>query len=354
MLTALRHWFAYPWLLWSLLALPALGVLVWLARARRRRALFLLGGLAALEAQLQARRGRRLMRGIWLTLGLALVGVAAAGPQWGRDWEQPTAPGRDLVVVLDCSRSMFAEVPSRLERARVALLDLCDPLEKRGGQRIGLVLCAARARLVCPLTHDCDHVRELLGRLDELIETSDLGPGPGDVSGTRVAAGVAEAVAAHDPRYRGSQDILLLSDGDDPVHDGEWQRAADIARDADVPVFVVGLGDPDTASTVPGDDGPLRHQGREVRTQLVEAPLRAIAQATHGRYIGARTLGLPLGSVYLDDLAGTAQRDEADDSLPALRPRYSLFLLMALSFLAGGLTLADRKPRRPRAESRDT
>ena len=37
-------------------------------------------------------------------------------------------------------------------------------------------------------------------------------------------AALEEGVRAHDPRFPGSQDILLISDGDDPQDDREWLR----------------------------------------------------------------------------------------------------------------------------------
>jgi Ca-activated chloride channel family protein len=343
----MHHWFAHPWLLTSLAALPVLTVLALWDRRRRRQAMLLLGGILATAGT--SGHPRRL-RGLCVVLGLALLGVAAAGPQWGRDWEQPAAPGRDVVVVLDCSRSMLAETPSRLDRARAALMDLCDGLARRGGHRVALVLCAAHARLVCPLTHDYDHVRERLGRLDELLEAGDLQPGPGDVSGTRLGAGLREAVAAHDPRFRGSQDILLLSDGDDPARDGEWRQGAEAAREAGIPVHTIGLGDPDADSPIRVGGEVLQHDGRDVRTRLEEAPLREIARITGGVYVPAHTRAVPLGELYVDSLAAASRREDSEDALPAYRPRYALFLLPAVALLALALALPDRAARRAMVE----
>src|SRR4051794_4292076 len=112
--------FAYPWSLAALSALVVLAVLAWRTARWRQRSLACLGSSANL-----ARRPRgqwRWLRTLCLIVGLALLSIGAAGPQWGQDWEQVAAPGRDLVVVLDCSRSMLAETPSRLEQARTALL----------------------------------------------------------------------------------------------------------------------------------------------------------------------------------------------------------------------------------------
>src|SRR4051794_8811315 len=140
----MRHAFAHPLLLWSLVLLPGLGLLALRGWRRRRQVLTLLGDVRSLGEVRAGGRGARLLRGSCLALGLACLALGAAGPQWGRDWGEAAAPGRDLVVVLDCSRSMLAEAPSRLERARAALLDLNQALRRRGGHRLGLVLFAGR------------------------------------------------------------------------------------------------------------------------------------------------------------------------------------------------------------------
>src|SRR5690348_16689815 len=106
-----HHLFAHPGLIWILVLLPVLGGLgVW-SRRQRLRVLARLGNVGMLETLPPARWRPWWLRGMCLLLGLAFLLVGAAGPQWGRDWEQSAAPGRDLVVALDCSRSMFAETP---------------------------------------------------------------------------------------------------------------------------------------------------------------------------------------------------------------------------------------------------
>ena len=55
--------------------------------------------------------------------------VPRGTPQWGKEWRYQTASGRDIVVVLDLSRSMLAEPKPRQERARAMLLHLCDTVE---------------------------------------------------------------------------------------------------------------------------------------------------------------------------------------------------------------------------------
>jgi Ca-activated chloride channel family protein len=317
-----------PWLLAALGALPLLSVLAWIAARRRRRALVALGGLA-LGAVLLRRRPARL-RGLVLWLGLVCLAVGMAGPRWGRDWGQSAAPGRDLVVAVDLSRSMFAEAPSRVERARTALLDLADTLSRRGGHRLALVAFAGKAQLRCPLTHDLDHFRDRVLAIDLAEPDADLG------TGTRIGAGLTLAVEAHEGRSRAARDILLLSDGDDPARDGEWRVGIDRARAEGIPVHCVALGDADGLHRIPTGSGWLIHDGQEVKTRREDASLREIARRTGGEWIVAGTRPLPLGEQYLA-LAARAGDEESPEALPVYHQRQVWFLLPAFVLL--GLTL---------------
>jgi Ca-activated chloride channel homolog len=343
----MRQWLSHPEVLVVLALLPALGVLASLDARRRRRVLASIGGTPALAT---SRHGPQALRGLFLLLGLVALGVAAAGPRWGRDLSQLVAQGRDLVVVLDCSRSMLAETPSRFERAQAGLLELADTFRRVGGHRVALVTFAARARLVCPLTHDYDHFRDVVLDLDPQTFDSDLGPVSDSPSGTRIGLALREAIRVHDERYTSAADILLLSDGDDPVHDGEWKSGAEAARAAGIPVYTVGIGDPDMASIIPLDSLPLRHAGKEVRTKLEETPLRSIADATGGRYFPTRLKPIALGGLYLDAIAARPQRDDADDNLPVNRDRSAWFYGASFGLLAGSILLGGIPATRVRRE----
>jgi len=328
-------------MLWSLAALPVLGVLgIWSAR-QRRRTLARLGDPAAVDIHLASRRGWRWLSNLCLFVGILGLGTGMAGPQWGRDWNQSAAPGRDLVVVLDCSRSMLAETPSRLERARDALVDLADAVERCGGHRLALVLFAGKAQLVCPLTHDYDHFRSRLENLEALAQGRDLEPRPGEKSGTRLGQALSLAVTCDDLRFLDKRDILLVSDGDDPVCDAEWRNGVRVAVALGIRVYTVGIGDPNTASVIRLDSGPLKHNGQLVRTRLEEAPLREIAEMTGGTYTSARTRTLPLGSHYLDLIEHLPPREDNDDVLPVYQQRYAWFLAPALGFLILFILLGD-------------
>jgi Ca-activated chloride channel family protein len=341
-----HHAFAYPDLLWVLSGLPLLSVLGFLAWRWRRKALAKVGNALALRTLIAEQAWPRFFRSLCVSLGLPLLLVAAAGPQWGLDRDQPPAPGRDLVVVLDCSRSMLAEAPSRLERSQEALAQLADNLQQRGGHRLALVVFAGRAKVLVPLTHDYDHFREAVQELNLDLPTLDLG------NGTRIGVGlregVREALQTQDPQGQGHHDLLLVSDGDDPAGDDEWRAGAEAAREFKIPVHVVGVGSPEApGSPIPAGDGPQRFEGDVVTTRLTEKPLQDIARLTKGTYTPAYTRPPPLAEVFRTYVEPGATR-EAADALPVLKQRYAWFLGPALGLLALGMLIPERWVRRER------
>lgn len=341
------------WALSLLAALPPAGALVLFAWRRQRQALAVLGDPLTLQGQARVCWGARRWKAILFLSGIGLLIVGIAGPRWGRDPGAELAlAGRDVVVVLDLSRSMLAEQPRRQERARRALADLADALQRHGGHRLALVIFAARPRLMFPLTGDYDHFRAILDKLDADNLPADMRPDAdnGPTSGTRIGAALALAVEAHDPRFAGAQDILLLSDGDDPGDDAEWARGINAARQHKIPVHVVGVGDPENASPIPFRDGVLRHADKAVLSHLQEAPLKDIAARTEGEYIPARNQPLPLGRWFRDIIAARQHRpaSEVDSTahLRLLRPRHAWFLAAALALLTAALLIPEKKGTR--------
>src|SRR5262249_54439349 len=108
------------------------------------------------------------------------------------------------------------------------------------------------------------------------------------------------------------------------------------------------IGDPDNASPVRVGGAPLRHDGREVRTRLEEAPLREIASRTQGLYFPAHDRPAALGSIYLETMAAQQVREPSDDALPVYQSRAGLFLGPAFALLAASLALGGRPARTPR------
>jgi Ca-activated chloride channel family protein len=348
-LAALR--FAHSSALWLLLLLPILGLMNrWSAR-KRRNAVAQVGRPAAIAGQLTNSLPRRRWLGLAYPLGWIFLILGLAGPQWGKSDDSGVAVGRDIVIVIDLSRSMRADdvnlpqggwhtddakekyQPKRWLAARESALDLLDGIQRRGGHRVAVVVFASHSKVICPLTTDYDHVRFALEEIDGQHPPPECRPGIAEViSGTRIGAGLIEAVNLQDKRFPGYQDIFLLSDGDDPADDKEWLQGSIKAREKNIPIYTVGFGNPDKAREI--DVGDPQIKGPE--TQLQEQPLMQIANETRGEYIPARMNSPQLGDFFRTRLEPLPGREVSDDSIPLPRERYPWFLAPALGFFLIG------------------
>ncbi|MFT7516195.1 MAG: Ca-activated chloride channel family protein, partial [Candidatus Omnitrophota bacterium] len=131
-----------PWLL-LLLALPVL------------LPVFLRGQRMGEKMRAVLFRRARVTRPIWPTtvaLALGLLGLilALARPGWNPRQEPLVRETRDVVFVLDVSRSMLARdrVPNRLENAKATIISCLDELGEE--QRVGLVAFAGTTSIKCP------------------------------------------------------------------------------------------------------------------------------------------------------------------------------------------------------------
>jgi len=163
--------------------------------------------------------GRRIFKDVLLVVAVFVIGLSLARPQWGEERTDRTRlTGDDVVFVLDCSSSMLATdvSPSRLERAKLAILDF---IASHSAGRVGLVAFSGQAFLQCPLTPDHDAFRDALRAMDEKTIP---------VQGTDVGRALDEAFLAMD-RDDKSRLIVLLTDGEEcfvqrPTHVGALNR----------------------------------------------------------------------------------------------------------------------------------
>jgi Ca-activated chloride channel family protein len=344
--------YAYPLLApASLLAAGTLAGLLALAWLRRRRALRRLAEAPTAGPLLLVSRPLQVVKAGLFLAAAGLLAVALLGPQWGQDPDpppEPGAPGRDVLVVLDVSRSMLAEdvaPTSRLARAKADVRDLADALERQGGYRVGLIAFADRASLLCPLTSDFRCFDEELKRAS--LEALRLrGDPPGD-AGTAIGLALHRAALAVNQQTAPYTDVILISDGGDMEED--TLVAADELKALGVPVHAVGLGDPERGALIPvvgpdGQPGHLQYQGEPVRTKLEEAVLRGIAGRTGGQYVGVGTGFVELDHWFGALVAGKAVRElQSAGQGPTFVHRFQYFLLPALLLLLLEALLHDAR-----------
>ncbi|MDE0628100.1 MAG: VWA domain-containing protein [Bryobacterales bacterium] len=334
-------------MLHALWLVPALAALMLRAARRRRRALekFVESGLLArLGRSSMPDPARRVLKCLLVLAAIGSLVVALARPAWDAVREEVTHRGRDVVFLLDVSRSMLAEdlPPNRIERAKLAILDAVDRLD---GDRVALAVFAGATVVKCPLTLDYGFFRMALGD----VTTASVSRG-----GTLIGDGLRTVLRdVFDGKRSNFRDIVLITDGED--HESFPVEAAAEAGALGVRLIAIGLGDERTGQRVPveapGDAGRtfLTHEGREVWSRLDADALRGMADATpDGVYLNVSTGSVDLGEVYLRLIASSAGREVGTRELERLEEKFQIFLAACILLLALETALRERRRSAPR------
>lgn len=273
-----RFGFAYPQLFALYIVVCGMAAMYLYARRRRR--------IAAAAFGVTSQRVRyRGWKACLMLIAAALLVLAATRPQL-RAQADFAASGRDIVFMLDVSRSMLAPdlQPSRLERARQAIFEL---LPSMGNARVGLVAFAGDAEVLCPLTNDMQYFRRAL---------SQASPDAVAAPGTHLATSLQEAINdSFDDISGRARHLVLITDGEDH---GRFSNAPALsARKMGVELVIAGVGDAVRGSRIPVGARFVSWQGHEVWSKLEPANLRALAVAAGGIYVDVGTDGRRFGEL---------------------------------------------------------
>jgi len=325
-----------PSLLWLAVLVPASAAFLFLALRRRRRDLSRFAETALHPTLVPEHDERRVRaRAALLVVTVALLVLALAGPRWGFRWEEVRRQGVDVVIALDTSRSMLAEdvKPNRLERAKLAVLDLVKQLK---GDRIGLVAFAGTAFLQCPLTLDYDAFTESL----QAVTVGIIPKG-----GTAIADAITTSVAALESRQGKHEAIVLITDGED--HEGTVEEAARQAADKGVKIYAVGIGTPDgelIPLTVDGQQTFLKdRRGQVVKSRLDTATLEQIVTTTGGAYVRASGPSLGLDEIFSTYISKLDTHELRSTLERRFEDRYQVPLAIAMILLVLELFVGNRR-----------
>ncbi|MGD8703293.1 MAG: VWA domain-containing protein [Desulfosarcina sp.] len=236
--------------------------------------------------------GRRWIKAALLMASVLFVAIALAGPKYGFRWREIRQRGVDIVIALDCSRSMTAAdvQPSRLERAKREVFDLLAMLQ---GDRVGLVAFAGTAYLQCPLTLDYDAFNLFLNVL-----SPDYLP----VGGTDITAALQTAMGSFDPKSPAEKAIILITDGEN-TGSGDPLKAAEALKRKEIKLFCIGVGGAEGVP-IPEASGGFKKDrtGQIVLSQRDETTLKKMAVITDGTYVRSVAGNMDLDAIYTDEI----------------------------------------------------
>ncbi len=260
--------------------------------------------------------------------------IAVARPQWTGDSIEIPVSGRDLMIAIDISKSM--DHPIRHNRRSVSRISATkavasDFIEKRVGDRIGLILFGDQAYVQAPLTFDRTTVTILLQ--EAVTGLAGQATAIGDAIGLAVKRlseqnklsrdlftekNKGKKKAQNDTNNKESslndQVLILLTDGVSNRGEITPLKAAQLAATKKLKIHTIGIGSRGTR-------------------ELDENTLRQIAKITGGQYFRAYNTA-DLQKIYqlLDKL------EPLEKDIKSYRPIKSLFYLpLAAAFAIASL-----------------
>jgi Ca-activated chloride channel family protein len=209
------------------------------------------------------------------SVALVLLIISLLGPSFGEAEREISAKGKDILMLVDLSKSMdAADVnPSRLEKVK---FEMNHFIQNQKANRVGIIVFSNEAFVQAPLTYDIAALELFINSLQ-----TDLLP----TSGTNICA--AAELAFHklmngtDPTSR-SKMVIVFSDGENR---GDCSRSLyNNMRRFGIGTYVVGVGTKNGIS-IPSNGKSLQDQsGKIVITKLDESFLQSFAANVKGEY----------------------------------------------------------------------
>ncbi|MDP1774400.1 MAG: VWA domain-containing protein [Methylobacter sp.] len=254
-------------------------------------------------------------------LAWLLLVIACTRPQWLGEPIEQAVSGRDLMLAVDLSGSMeeqdFFINKRAVDRLTAAKMVATDFINRRVGDRVGLILFGTQAYLQTPLTFDRKTVMTLLN--ESVIGLAGDNTAIGDAIGL--------AVKRLKNEQANSRVLVLMTDGANTAGEVSPLKAAELAAANHLKIYTIGIG---------ADEMIVRSffGNRKINpsVDLDEKTLIKIAESTGGYYYRARNTD-ELNNIYmrLDEL------EPVEKDKQYFRPRSELYywpLSLALALAA--------------------
>lgn len=207
---------------------------------------------------------RWLMGFIWI-----MVVFSMARPVWLLDVVKFTEPTRDLMIAVDISGSMATEDMVSVQGTPVSRLDVLKTLLKhlvmsRESDRFGLILFGSAPYLQVPFSQDKQIFIQLLN------ESQVPMAGPKTMLGDAIGLAVKHFKSSQTEQKA----LLLFTDGNDSGSKVSPLEAAEFAKRADIKVYTIAIGNPETLGEPALDLGLLKQIAQLTQGEAFQADSR--------------------------------------------------------------------------------
>lgn len=330
--------FAHPQLLYLLLLIPFFVILYVWARFARRKKLKKFGNYSSIASLMPEVSPFKppLKLTIEMT-ALFLIIFCLARPWGGVKDEKTVKEGIEVIIAVDASNSMYASSTSDekgSDRMRTAKLMLEKLINRLDNDRVGLIVYAADAYTLIPVTNDYVSAKMFLNSID---------PAQIDNQGTDIASAISMATTSFSQDKNIGKAIVLITDADELEDPDGVMNAVKKAANDGIQIDVVGLGS-STPVPIPLKNGtyiidPLT--GQKAMTALNEDLAASIAQAGNGIYVNASNRE---ALNELDKQLDTLKKASLESNISAVHDElFPMFAIFALALLILDVFILDRK-----------
>ena len=283
---------------------------------------------------------KRRIRQVFFMAAWFLLIISFLRPYSGTEDIERTAVSRNIMLVLDISKSMNVEDAGEMSRLNYSKWWAREFINSHPDDRIGLISFGGTSFLECPMTRDRS---VLLHKLDAL-DTSFM-----PVGGTDIELALNEAIKSASDTEKDDFSIVIITDGDEVY--GKYQLAVKELKTNSIPVHVIGVGSSHVPGKVKNSKGEiLKAAGAIVKSKSDEGKLAAIARETKGVYVPFETGSIDnsLASVNEAIQSQNAFVNKDTDVFSKPREFFQYPLLLAIVFLVARMFISERQ-RKPKS-----
>ena len=312
------------WPLFVLLPLPIVVRLLVPAKNKSAQVALYFPHITQVSSSTQIKRTASYARLAVMAIAWCALVTASARPIWFGEPIAIPSEGRDLMIAVDLSTSMRQQdmvvSGQRVDRLAMVKSVMDEFIDRRVGDRLGLILFGDTAYLQAPLTFDRSIIKQFLNEsVIGLVGDS-----------TAIGDAIGLAVKRFSEKERSNRVLILLTDGRNTAGNISIEQALSLAISNEVTVYTIGV----------GSDQQVQNSlfGQRIvnpSSDLDERSLLKIAKDTGGEYFRAKSTQ-ELAQIYtiLDLLEPVEGSDQT------LRPRQELFYLPLILAITIGSIIA--------------